>query len=40
MEALLRWHHPTKGLLYTGDFLTVLEHSPDHARIVAWQLTC
>jgi diguanylate cyclase (GGDEF)-like protein len=38
MEALLRWQHPTKGLLYAGEFMTVLEHSPDHARFVAWQL--
>jgi diguanylate cyclase len=38
MEGLVRWHHPTKGLLYGGQFMTVLEHSPDHARFVAWQL--
>lgn len=38
MEALLRWEHPTKGLLYAGDFITALEHSPDHGRFVAWQL--
>lgn len=38
MEALLRWHHPTKGLLYAGQFMAVLERSPDHARFVAWQL--
>lgn len=38
MEALLRWHHPTKGLLYAGQFMTVLERSPDHGRFVAWQL--
>ena len=38
VEALLRWHHPTKGLLYGGQFMTVLERSPDHARFVAWQL--
>lgn len=38
METLTRWRHPTKGLLYPPDFMTVLEHSPDHARFVAWQL--
>jgi predicted signal transduction protein with EAL and GGDEF domain len=38
MEALARWNHPTKGLLYAADFITVLENSPDHDRFVAWQL--
>jgi diguanylate cyclase (GGDEF)-like protein len=38
LEALLRWHHPTKGMLYAGEFLSILEHSPDHAPFVAWQL--
>ncbi|TQV77276.1 bifunctional diguanylate cyclase/phosphodiesterase [Aliikangiella marina] len=26
-EALLRWNHPTKGLLYPGEFLELLESS-------------
>lgn len=38
MEALLRWHHPTKGQLYAGQFMAILERSPDHGRFVAWQL--
>lgn len=38
LEALLRWYHPTKGVLYAGQFLSILEHSPDHAPFVAWQL--
>jgi diguanylate cyclase len=38
LEALLRWQHPTKGMLYARDFLSILEHSPDHAAFVAWQL--
>lgn len=38
LEALLRWHHPTKGLLYARQFLSVLERSPDHAAFVARQL--
>lgn len=38
MEALLRWSHPTKGMLYPYQFMTILEHSPDYSRFVAWQL--
>ncbi|HEX8112238.1 MAG TPA: GGDEF domain-containing phosphodiesterase, partial [Kofleriaceae bacterium] len=38
MEAMLRWSHPTKGLLRVGEFASVLERSPDHPRFVAWQL--
>ena len=38
MEALLRWQHPTKGMLYAGEFAPVLERSPEHRRVVAWQL--
>jgi diguanylate cyclase (GGDEF)-like protein len=38
MEALLRWQHPTKGMLYGGEFAPVLERSPEHRRVVAWQL--
>jgi len=38
MEALARWMHPTKGMLYPPDFMSVLEHSRDHARFVDWQL--
>jgi diguanylate cyclase (GGDEF)-like protein len=38
LEALLRWYHPTKGLLFGAQFMPVLERSPDHAQFVAWQL--
>jgi diguanylate cyclase (GGDEF)-like protein len=38
MEAMLRWSHPTKGLLRSGEFASVLERSPDHPRFIAWQL--
>jgi diguanylate cyclase (GGDEF)-like protein len=38
MEAMLRWPHPTKGLLRAGEFAPVLERSPDHPRFIAWQL--
>ncbi len=27
MEALLRWHHPVRGLLAPGDFIPVVQHS-------------
>ena len=37
-EALVRWRHPTKGLLRPAEFLPVLERSHDHARFLAWQL--
>lgn len=38
LETLVRWRHPTKGLLYPPEFLAVLEHSRDHGRFVSWQL--
>jgi EAL domain-containing protein (putative c-di-GMP-specific phosphodiesterase class I) len=38
LEALLRWYHPTKGLLHAAQFMPILERSPDHPRFVAWQL--
>jgi EAL domain-containing protein (putative c-di-GMP-specific phosphodiesterase class I) len=38
LEAMLHWYHPTKGLLYSDDFMRILERSPDHPRFVGWQL--
>jgi EAL domain-containing protein (putative c-di-GMP-specific phosphodiesterase class I)/ABC-type nitrate/sulfonate/bicarbonate transport system substrate-binding protein/GGDEF domain-containing protein len=29
VEALVRWQHPTKGLLLPGEFLTVVETAPE-----------
>jgi len=34
-EALLRWQHPTRGLLYPGSFLGLLEN-----RMLMFDLTC
>src|SRR5690606_10793967 len=38
-EALLRWHHPVRGLVGPADFLNVLETSPSVARVGAWILS-
>lgn len=38
VEALVRWMHPTRGMLFPPEFMAVLEHSPDHGRFVQWQL--
>ena len=38
-EALLRWHHPVRGLTQPGEFLGVLETSPSIARVGAWILS-
>ena len=38
VEVLVRWIHPTKGLMLPGDFMPVLEQSRDHAPFVRWQL--
>src|SRR5690606_38964354 len=38
-EALLRWHHPVRGLVQPGDFISVLEASPSMARVGAWILS-
>lgn len=37
-EALLRWHHPVRGLLAPADFLSVLEAGPNAAEVGAWIL--
>ncbi|WP_261570770.1 putative bifunctional diguanylate cyclase/phosphodiesterase [Frankia gtarii] len=37
-EALLRWHHPTRGLLAPGVFLPIAERSPLIADLTRWVL--
>lgn len=38
VEALLRWRHPTKGLLAAEKFIDTLEASPNFAAIGEWVL--
>lgn len=38
VEALLRWNHPTEGLLAPGDFLSVAEEGGMMAPLGAWVL--
>jgi diguanylate cyclase (GGDEF)-like protein len=38
VEALLRWQHPTKGLLYPASFISTLEDSPLIIEVGAWVL--
>lgn len=37
-EALIRWKHPTRGLLSPAAFIGALEHSSDALRIGRWVL--
>ena len=37
-EALIRWQHPTQGLLYPEHFLHVIEHSDDDIQLGNWVL--
>ena len=37
-EALLRWHHPERGLLAPASFLSVLEGGPLAATVGSWVL--
>jgi diguanylate cyclase (GGDEF)-like protein/PAS domain S-box-containing protein len=37
-EALLRWNHPTRGLLTPASFIEVLSHKPSAAEIGDWIL--
>lgn len=38
MESLLRWQHPTRGLLLPGAFMNVLESSPLILEVGLWVL--
>lgn len=37
-EALLRWRHPERGLVFPGDFISVLEVSDQALRVGDWIL--
>ncbi|MEG1662180.1 MAG: bifunctional diguanylate cyclase/phosphodiesterase, partial [Clostridiales bacterium] len=41
-EALVRWQHPDRGLLYPGAFVPILEHNGFIARLdeYVWEETC
>ena len=38
VEALIRWHHPTRGLIMPSDFIPVAERSGDIAAVTMWTL--
>jgi diguanylate cyclase (GGDEF)-like protein/PAS domain S-box-containing protein len=38
MEALIRWNHPTRGLMKPGDFLPVVEKTPLIVTLGQWVL--
>lgn len=35
-EALIRWQHPERGLLFPGDFLPVIDHHPVSIELGEW----
>jgi diguanylate cyclase (GGDEF)-like protein len=39
VEALLRWQHPTRGLLQPNDFIPILEQSGQIREVGAWVLS-
>lgn len=38
VEALLRWRHPTRGLILPGDFIPIAEESRDIVALTLWTL--
>ncbi|MES9941428.1 MAG: bacteriohemerythrin [Candidatus Thiodiazotropha sp. 6PLUC2] len=38
MEALIRWHHPERGLLLPGAFMSVIEQHPFAVQLGEWVL--
>ncbi|MGK7890324.1 MAG: EAL domain-containing protein [Leptolyngbyaceae cyanobacterium] len=38
VEALVRWQHPEKGLLYPGEFLPTIENTPLEIALDEWVL--
>jgi diguanylate cyclase (GGDEF)-like protein len=39
VEALVRWQHPSRGLLYPGSFISLAEESGKIAEMGVWTLT-
>jgi len=37
-EALIRWHHPKRGLVPPGEFMPVVNASPISERVASWVL--
>jgi len=37
-EALVRWQHPTRGLILPGDFISVAEQAGEISRLTLWTL--
>lgn len=38
VEALIRWHHPQRGLVMPNDFIPVAERTGDVAEVTLWTL--
>lgn len=38
VEALLRWRHPTRGLILPGDFIPIAEQSRDIVALTLWTM--
>lgn len=39
VEALVRWQHPTRGLVLPGDFIPMAEESRDIVALTLWTIT-